>query len=54
MSSNCMSCNKTFNHLSVWGRTWILTKSLRMEHLHYLIGMVKVTTKKAQNNNRKW
>ena len=37
-----MSCNKTFNHLSVRGMIWILTKSPRMVHLPYLIGMVNV------------
>jgi len=37
-----MSYNKTFNHLSMSGRIWILTKSPRRVHLPYLIGMIKV------------
>jgi len=37
-----MSYNKTLNNLSTRGRIWILTKSPRMTHLPYLIGMVKV------------
>jgi len=37
-----MRYNNTFNHLSVRGRIWILTKSSRMVHIPYLVRMVKV------------
>jgi len=41
-TSICMSYNKTFNHLAVRERSWILTKSPGMVHLPHLIKMVKI------------